>query len=281
VPFSFTAHARDIFEYAEPHCLQDKVRSAKAVVAISEHGRQRVLDLVGADLASRVQVIRNGIDLSYFGERDAEPEGPLRLLAVSRLVEKKGIDVLLRSAALLVHRGIDVRCQVVGDGPLRASLEATADWLGIADRVELAGSLDAGGVLAAYKEASIVVLPCRMDSNGDQDGLPVSLVEAMAVGVPVVSTRVSGIPELIEDGVSGLLVNPDDTKGLADAIESIHSDAALRRRLSKGGRRVAESYDRVRTTGQLTGAIGLADERPRASTLDESSGRVPAVADVG
>jgi glycosyltransferase involved in cell wall biosynthesis len=279
VPFSFTAHARDIFEYADPRGLQDKVRAAAAVVAISEHGRRHVLDLVGADLAPRVQLIRNGIDLTYFRPRGGEPDGPLRLLAVSRLVEKKGIDVLLRSAALLLQRGHDVRCQVVGDGPLRPSIVALADSLGITDRVELSGSLDASGVLAAYDEASVVVLPCRMDSNGDQDGLPVSLVEAMAVGVPVVSTLVSGIPELIEDGVSGLLVGPDDPTALAAAIERIHCDGDLRRSMSKAGRLVAETYDRVHTTEQLIGALGLGSGSARTISLSDSADRVLAVAD--
>jgi glycosyltransferase involved in cell wall biosynthesis len=245
VPYSFTAHARDIFEYVDPAALRDKVAAAAAVVAVSEHGRAHLRDVVGADLGRRVALIRNGIDLEQFSPNGGPPAGPARILAVSRMVEKKGLDTLVDAVAVLRARGHDVICEIAGDGPLRAELVARAERLGIGDRVHMLGSVDADAVGAAYHRATIMALPCRRDSNGDQDGLPVSLVEAMATGVPVVSTPVSGIPELIEDGVSGLLVPPDDPDALAAAFARILDDPELRHALATQGRAVAETYDRT------------------------------------
>src|SRR5204863_4706763 len=123
--------------------------------------------------------------------------------------------------------------------------------LGIDDRVSFRGSVDADGVLVAYERATLFVLPCQKDANGDQDGLPVSLVEAMAVGVPVISTRLSGIPEIISDGVSGLLVEPHDAHALADAMMRVIEDAKLRVRLTDAAREVAQTFDRTKTIHEL------------------------------
>jgi len=251
VPYSFTAHARDIFEYGDPSALRDKVAAAASVVAVSEHGRAHLRDVVGQGLGQRVALIRNGIDLQQFSPNGGPLPGPARILAVSRMVEKKGLDTLIAATAELCAQRRDVVCEIVGDGPLRADLEAQAERLGITDRVRLLGSLGADGVGAAYHRATIMALPCRRDSNGDQDGLPVSLVEAMATGVPVVSTPVSGIPELIEDGVSGLLVPPDDPHALTAALARILDDDGLRAALGAAGRQVAETYDRTYWVGRL------------------------------
>jgi glycosyltransferase involved in cell wall biosynthesis len=263
VPYSFTAHARDIFEYGDKRLVRDKVAAAKSVIAISEHGERRVIDLAGERLADRVHLVHNGIDLTRFPRRLTEPSGQPQVLCVARLVEKKGQDTLLRAVAMLGRRGRTVECELIGDGPLRADLERTAAWLGIADRVRFSGSVDAAGVLAAYQKATMFVLPCQVDANGDQDGLPVSLVEAMAVGVPVISTRISGIPELVTDGVSGLLVEPRDAQALADAMARVIDDAKLRVRMTDDARRTAETFDRTQTIRELMRATGITIPRPR------------------
>jgi glycosyltransferase involved in cell wall biosynthesis len=268
VPFSFTAHARDIFEYGDRRSLRDKTQAAKAVIAISEDGRQRLIELAGPEAADKIHLVRNGIDLTHFRRRTRNASGE-RILAVSRLVPKKGLDTLLRAVAMLVDRGRDVRCQIVGDGPLHDELRKAAKDLRIADRVEFSGSLDAGAVLGAYRHATVVALPCRTDENGDRDGLPVSIVEAMAVGVPVVSTRISGIPEVVEDGVSGLLVEPDDMRGLAAALERVLDDSKLRRSLADAGWCVAQDFDRRITTAELIAALGLPEPAPRTIRLDD------------
>jgi glycosyltransferase involved in cell wall biosynthesis len=251
VPYSFTAHARDIFELASPRTLRRNVSRAAAVVAVSEHGRAHLASVVGADAARRIEVVRNGVDLDRFAPRAAEPPFPPVILAVARMVPKKGLDTLVDACALLDG---PVRCRVVGDGPLRATLTARARRLGV--DLDLAGSMDADGVVAAYGAAHVVALPCRRDRKGDQDGLPVSLVEAMAVGVPVVTTATAGIPELVEDGVSGVLVAPDDPAALAAALARVLRDPALRRDLAAGGRAVAETYERRIWVRRLRGVLG-------------------------
>ncbi|MFL6240309.1 MAG: glycosyltransferase [Actinomycetes bacterium] len=257
VPYSFTAHARDIFEYADKRSVRDKVATARVVIAISEHGGRRVVELAGDRHADRVQIVPNGIDLTRFARRATEPTGPPRVLCVGRLVEKKGQDTLLRAIGMLADEGRMVQCELIGAGPLRAELERTVHWLGIGAHVSFRGSLDAIGVRAAYDAATVFALPCQTDSHGDQDGLPVSLVEAMAVGVPVISTGIAGIPELITDGVSGLLVEPHDARGLADAIARVIDEPALRRSLTHAARQVAEAYDRTLTTQRLLQATGM------------------------
>jgi glycosyltransferase involved in cell wall biosynthesis len=273
VPYSFTAHARDIFEYGDNKAVHDKVAAAQSVIAISKHGSDRVIELAGAELAERVEVVHNGIDLDVFRRRPQEPTGVPTILCVARLVEKKGQDTLLRAIAMLARDGRQVRCELVGDGPEREHLETTADWLGIRELVTFHGALDATDVLSAYRTASVFALPCRVDANGDQDGLPVSLVEAMAVGVPVVSTHISGIPELIQDGTSGLLVDPYDARALANAIAVVLDDADLRHSLTDAARAVAETYDREQTTRRFieVTAISLPQQRTPAEVLDRAS----------
>src|SRR3954469_13297196 len=271
VPYSFTAHARDIFEYGDRKGVHDKVASAQSVIAISRHGSDHVVDLAGRDLANRVQIGPNGIDLGRFRRRSSEPTGTPLILCVARLVEKKGQDTLLRAVAMLVREGRRVRCELVGDGPLRGQLEATAQWLGISDLVTFSGALPTTDVLTAYEAASLFVLPCQMDSNGDQDGLPVSLVEAMAVGVPVISTHISGIPELVDDGRSGLLVDPFDARGLANAMASVLDDSRLASTLADEARAVAETYDRTKTTQRFIEVTGISVPAEPTSELADVS----------
>ncbi len=254
VPYSFTGHARDIFELAGPRLLRRNVRAAAAVVAVSEHGRAYLAGVVGPELARRISVVRNGIDLDGFPYRDAEPPYPPVVLAVSRMVPKKGLDTLIEACALLRDEGLRVRCRVVGDGPLRGELTTQALCRGV--DLDLLGSLDAAAVAGTYRAAHVVALPCRRDDRGDQDGLPVSLVEAMASGVPVVTTPTAGIPELVESGVSGLLVPPDDPVALAEAIARLLRDRALRQALAGEARAVAETYDRALWVRRLRGVLG-------------------------
>jgi glycosyltransferase involved in cell wall biosynthesis len=243
LPFSFTGHAKDIFQLVRPELLRAKAAEALFVVTVSEYTRDHVVRTVDTSDRSKVVVVRNGIDPSHFALRGREPNGVPVALAVSRLVAKKGLDTLLEACALLTDLGVDMRCQMIGDGPRRAKLEQQAQRLGLVERVDFAGGRDDETVRHAYDQAAVFVLPCRRTPKGDQDGLPVSIVEALSVGVPVVTTPVSGIPEVVQDGVSGLLVPPDDPAALAGAIERVLSDVALRQRLVEGGRAQASAYD--------------------------------------
>jgi glycosyltransferase involved in cell wall biosynthesis len=252
VPFSFTGHANDIFRLVSPPLLRSKMAEASLVVAVSEHTRTHLVGLARGTDAAKVVVVRNGIDLGRFAPRPGVATAEPLLLSVSRLVAKKGVDTLFEACALLMRRGVRVRCEVVGDGPLRDELMRRARELGVSERVQLLGYQDECAVLAAYRRATALVLACRQASNGDRDGLPMAIVEAMACGLPVITTPISGIPEVVADGRSGLLVPPDAPAALASAVERLVEEPALRARLARcGPLAVATAFDQRATVARL------------------------------
>jgi len=247
VTFSFTGHAHDI--YRDQAMLGTKVRRAAFVVVISRLLRDRyVAPLVApADLA-RVHVVRCGVDTSVYRPRGAavpdddaqqSPEGPghgpLTVLSVARLVPFKGLAFLVDACALLVARGYDVRCDIIGDGPLRETLRERVAAAGLHGRVRLLGARTQAEVREALAAAAVFVLPSIDAGHGDMEGAPVSLMEAMAMGVPVVATRTGAVSELVEDGVSGLLLAPGDAAALARAVARLATEPALALRLGAGG----------------------------------------------
>lgn len=242
-PFSFTGHARDIFVLVRPRLLQAKAAQARFVIAVSEYTRAYIAEAVGPGLTGKVVVVRNGVTLNRSRQYPWQGKGPTSLvLSVARLVEKKGLDTLIAAAALLRDTGVPFRVEIVGEGPERSALEMLVKRHRLDTLVRLSGMTDAAGVAAALARAVVMVLPCRRTDSGDQDGLPVALVEAMATGVPVVSTRVSAIPEVVENEVSGLLVAPDDPTALASAVRRLLEDPELAARLSAGGRAAVEAF---------------------------------------
>jgi colanic acid/amylovoran biosynthesis glycosyltransferase len=210
---------------------------------ISEHWRARLLQL-GAP-PSHTHVHRMGIDLQRFAP--PSPRGsrsrPLRLLSVGRLVEKKGFGDAIAAIAALPP-GLDVQYQIAGEGPLEPALRATIAQRGVAGRIELLGALDHEQVRRAMLEADALLAPSVTARNGDQEGIPVTIMEAMAMELPVIATRHSGIPELVADGVSGLLADERDPAGLARHIERLARDADLRLAFGRAGREIVlREYD--------------------------------------
>lgn len=234
VPFTVTAHAKDVFAAANAAVLPRRLTGARAVVTVSAHNADHLRTrLPGMD----VHLVRNGIPDAACVERD--PTGPV--LAVARLVEKKGLDVLVEAVALIDDPTLTV--EIVGGGPLEGALRTRAAAAGVGGRVRFRGPLDADGVADAYRRCSMVVLPCRVAADGDRDGLPTVLGEALARGLPVVSTDVAGIKELVEHEVTGLLVPPDDPAALAAAITRLRAVPDSAERLAAAGRRrVREEY---------------------------------------
>jgi len=240
IGFSFTAHATDIYrDNVDEAALAARIEAARFVVTVTEANRQhleRLLDRHGR--TGRVVRIYNGVDAARLrrvgqdgphdgsGARGHSADRP-QVLAVGRLVAKKGFDVLLDAAALLRQRGVDVRTTIVGDGPERPRLDWQVRSLGLADRVELRGALPHDDVLTLLRSSSVLAMPCVVADDGDRDALPTVILEAMALGTPVVSTRVSGVPEMLEDGHSGVLVEQRDPAGLAGALERLVRDPAL------------------------------------------------------
>lgn len=262
IPFSFTAHATDIFKRrVSRRALARKTAEARFVVTVSEFNRDFLRDAVPtAD--GKVRVVRNGIDLERFTPDGVPPWTPLRLLCVARLVEKKGIPVLVEACAQLRDRGVDFRLDIVGKGMLRPAIERLIKEHRLGDLIHLAGPLTQLEVRERYRKAHVFVLPCIVGSDGNRDGLPVSIVEALASGLPVVSTPVTGIPEVLSHERNGLLVPSADAGALADAIGRLAADRALYERLRANARpSVADTFDRRTTIARLRGLLeGTATE---------------------
>jgi len=217
IPFSFSSHTS-----YDPPALHDKLRSAAFVASISEFDRQRLIERGGQDLVSCIHVVRCGIPLDEWPFRSKLAlNDPVRLLSVGALIEKKGHDVLIEASSFLKTAGVRFHCEVIGEGPLRNRLHKLIVDLDLQDVVKLRGALPQSQVREALYASDVFVLGCKSTVDDDMDGIPVSLMEAMAAGVPVVSTRISGIPELVVDGRHGVLVKPGSARDLADAIENL------------------------------------------------------------
>ena len=235
VPYSFTAHATDIYcDTVDVAALVERMARASFVVTVSDANR-RHLEWLLRDAGREGRVVRlyNGLDLERLRPFDGERRQGL-VVAVGRLIEKKGFCDLIEAARLLAVRGTDVQTVIVGDGPERARLQEQVDRSGLRERVQLLPALAQQDVLALIRCASAFALPCVIGADGDRDGLPTVLLEAMALGIPAVSTTVSGIPEMIEDGVSGLLVGQRQPAALADALGRLLGSEELRARLASG-----------------------------------------------
>ncbi len=251
VTFSFTGHAADLFR--DRALLEPKLRRAAFVSCISEWHRAFYQKIV-ARPAADYPVIRCGVDVDRFTASSRDPDGAVRLLAVGRLVPKKGFDRLIAALAALDDPG--VTCEIIGDGPERGRLQAVIDEAGLEGGVRLLGARDNESIRLAMQACDLFVLPCQVASDGDRDGIPVVLMEAMACGAPVISGDLPTIRELVEDGVSGLMIPPGDVDGLAGSIRRLASDHDLRRTLAAGGRaRVEAEFSLDVNVGRLIEAL--------------------------
>jgi glycosyltransferase involved in cell wall biosynthesis len=242
LPFGFTIHGFHDFVDAAESRLDLKARDAAQVLCISDYTRSQLCLVTDPALWPRFHVARCGIDLAAFAyRRPPELDGLPTALAVGRLSAEKGFAVLIEAVAHLKRLGAPQRLTLVGDGPLRGSLEGAATSLGVADLVEFAGELPPAEVRARLEHADLFCLPSF------SEGLPISIMEAMAVGVPVVTTWIAGIPELAEAETTALTVPPARADELAEAMRRLADDAALRLRLSQAARsRVEALHDQDR-----------------------------------
>ncbi len=253
--YSFTAHAHDI--YVERPFLDEKLRGAAFAVTISDYNLRLLSGWYGR-LADRVEVIHCGVDAAVFRPRPASGPAatvggePYDVLSIATLQPQKGHAVLVAAARLLVEHGVAVRVRMVGEGEERPALEAAIAAAGLADHVLLLGRQPRDRIAELLGEADVVVQPSIVLPSGKTEGIPVALMEALASAVPVIATAVSGVPELVEDGVTGRLVPPGDAAALADALVDLQSDPALAARLAEAGRaRVLASFDLRTNTRHL------------------------------
>ena len=252
-PYGFTCHAHDIF--VDNQLLETKLTGATLPVTISRYNVDYLSETITPLARKRLHVVHCGVDLPGFAFRRDGREPDL-LLAVGRLDPIKGFDVLLLALAKLATAGVTFRCVIIGEGPQRAELEQSIAMLDLRERVQLLGARPQVEVRALLHSATAFVLPSTIAVDGNRDGIPVALMEAMAVGAPVISTRVSGIPELIGDEVSGLLVAGGDANALAAAIQRLLDDAGLRERLARSAREVIErDFDSAREASKLLAAM--------------------------
>ena len=240
LPYSATAHANDI--YVGPVLLPEKLTGATFVATCTRYNEEHLRALAPE---ATIRCLYHGLDLDGYEPSDTPRDRarPL-LLSVAQLKEKKGLTYLIDACRTLADRGIDVDVEIVGEGPLRTQLEDQVSALGLTDRVRLLGALPHDRVVERYAEATLFVLPCVTASDGDRDGIPNVILEAMAMGLPVVSTRHSGIPEAVEAGETGVLVPPGDADALAEALAGLLADPERGAWMGAAGRRrVEKSFD--------------------------------------
>jgi glycosyltransferase involved in cell wall biosynthesis len=264
MPFTFTAHAYDIWR--EQLLLPEKLAAAALTVTCTGCNRDRLIAAFGG-LPNKVRVIHHGLDLDRFSAPPRRPSQTPLILSVGRLVEQKGFDRLLRACASLAASGCRFRCEIIGEGPLRDALEHQTRELGLDDIVLLRGQLHEEQLIERYAAADIFALLCVPASDEDRDGIPNTLIEAMAMELPCVSTRFSGVPELVRDGETGLLVDVDDVDGAAGALRELLADPDRRRRLGAAGRfRVRERFTIAASAAALDTVFrGLLRERVSAA----------------
>lgn len=265
IPFSFTGHARDIY-LSKPAALKEKIEAAEFVVTCTGANQRYLSEIAGAALRDKINLGYHGVDTEKFAWRETEPPAqPPLVLSVGRLVQKKGFPDFIDALHVLRGRGIDFRAMIVGAGPGRSDLEAQIRRLNLGEIVSLPGAVSQEALVDIYRRAAVFALPCRVLDDGDRDGLPNVLLESMSTGLPVVSSAISGIPEVIRHGDNGLLVPERDVNALASALELLLRDKELRRRLGRNARATIVSEMSAEAMTQklaslFFGAVGL---RPR------------------
>jgi glycosyltransferase involved in cell wall biosynthesis len=250
IPYSFTAHAKDIFhESVSTPRLETLIREAAFVVTVSDFNVRHLRHAAPRACGTEIHRVYNGVDTATFRFTDAE-RPPDRLLGVGRLVEKKGFDVFIDAVAQLHRRRPSLQATIVGTGRCEADLRTRIERHGVAAHVTMAGSRRQTDVLDMMRTHTVLAAPCVVGPDGDKDGLPTVIIEAMAMGLPVVSTPVTGIPEIVRHGITGLLVPEGNPAALADAIDSLFGNPDLCARLRTEARRLVESEFDTRKNAQ-------------------------------
>ena len=250
--FSFTAHAKDIYT-SDPRQLREKLALAKFVVTCTEYNRRHLKSLADGNSAPIYRVY-HGIDVALFSRSSGvrSSTGPFRLLTVARMTAKKGLKTVYRSVRWLCDNGYNVRHTLIGDGEEREKTLAFIDSLALTDVARWCGTQPHEMVLDHYRQTDVFVLGCEVAANGDRDGIPNVLLESMAMGVPVVATSISAIPELVQDGETGLLVPPGDPEKLARAVARLLTENRLREEIiRKARKRVRRYFDNRQHIQQL------------------------------
>lgn len=253
ISFSFTAHAKDIFVYdADEHHLRKKLKSAAFVVTVTNYNKKYLTKNIPEADPDSIRVVHNGINLEQFRDDVDIDRKPNTILAVGRLVVKKGFGDLLDACALLKTRGVEFDCTIVGEGPEEELLRAKCIELGLNGTITFAGALTIDEVMSLMQTSTLFCLPCVTAPDNNVDALPTVLLESLASGLPSISTTVSGIPEIIDSGTDGVLVSPNDPQALSAQLACLLESPELRTRLATKGREKAEKkFDLSQNAGTL------------------------------
>jgi colanic acid/amylovoran biosynthesis glycosyltransferase len=236
IPFSFTAHAADL--YVDRRMLAVKVAASAFAVTISAYNEKFMVDECGEQAREKIKIVRCGVDPAVFvPAAPRAADGPFQIICVAALEEKKGHRYLIEACRGLRERGVEHVCHLVGDGPLRKDVMRWIADAGLQNQVRVHGPLPRPEVARLLAASDAAVLASYPTTKGRREGIPVALMEAMACGLPVVATAISGIPELVESGRTGYLVPPRDPVGLADSLQALAADASLRVRMGSAGRK--------------------------------------------
>ena len=270
LPYSFTAHAKDIYhEGVSVEELRQKLRDAAGVVTVSDYNLHYLQELYG-DAAAGVRRVYNGLDLRRFNYCEPIERRPV-IAAVGRLVEKKGFADLIAACGILVARGIEFRCQIIGGGELEQCLKRQAAEGGLDRVIEFTGPLPQSEVAPRIQQAAVMAAPCIIGGDGNRDGLPTVLLEAMALGTPCVATDVTGIPELVRHGQTGLLTPQRDPQQLAAALERLLEQPQLRVQLARGARALIEAeFDIENSAAAVRQVFAAARPAPRLMQFEEA-----------
>ena len=268
-PYSFTAHAKDIYT-TNPKRLQERIEAARFVVTCTDYNRRHLQAL--APDGKEIHMVYHGIDVKLFSNENPPIQAmpPYTILTVTRFVEKKGIPTVLQALRLLRDGDVEFTYVLVGPEKDEPELNALIEALALGNVTILPGKMKHSQVLAYYRSADLFVLGCQIAENGDRDGIPNVLVESMAMGVPVLATHISGIPELVQDGENGSLVPPEEPELMADAMQRLLTDVELRARLIPAARRtVEEHFDNTRLISELV-EVFVEQGVPHATQPDQS-----------
>jgi len=239
ITFSFTAHANDIFVPRNFEIgLEKLIQTARLIITETDYSEKFLRERF-PERADRIHRIYNGLNLAEFGHANFSFDPPL-IVAIGRLIAKKGFANLIRACGLLIEHRISFRCEIFGEGPLENQLRAQIEELGLQERVQLLGAKPQHDLREHLARANVFVMPSVAEAEGGMDNLPTVIMEAMAAGLPVVSTRIGGIPEMVVENETGFLVQPEDAMALVGAIEKVTNDRSLGQRLGQAGHERAQ-----------------------------------------